>query len=98
MLFCPLLIFFKINFFKKKSFRNSIRVSGSLDPDQAGHFIEPDLGRICLQWLSAADTSRARIFLLVDLQEFFFRFRVGGGGRKKKKKKSSENDQSIIKK
>ena len=22
----------------------------------------------------------ARIFLLVDLQDFFFRFRVGGGG------------------
>ena len=40
--------------------------------------------------------NKARIFLLVDLREFFFRFRVGG--TKKKKKKSSENDQSIIKK
>ena len=27
---------------------------------------------------------KARIFLLVDLREFFFRFRVGGGGTKKK--------------
>ena len=39
---------------------------------------------------------KARIFLLVDLREKIFRFRVGG--TKKKKKKSSENDQSIIKK
>ena len=34
---------------------------------------------------------KARIFLLVDLPEFFFRFRVGG--TKKINKKSSENDQ-----
>ena len=33
----------------------------------------------------------ARFFLLVDLPEFFFRFRVGG--TKKRRKKSSENDQ-----
>ena len=32
-----------------------------------------------------------RFFLLVDLWEFFFRFRVGG--TKKNKQKSSENDQ-----
>ena len=33
---CRLLTFFKINlsFFKKKKFRNSIRVSNGLDPDQ----------------------------------------------------------------
>ena len=35
--------------------------------------------------------AQARIFLLVDLREFFFRFRVGG--TKKKKLKCSENDQ-----
>ena len=34
-------------------------------------------------------TSKARIFLLVDLWEFFFRFRVGG-----MKNKRSENEQS----
>ena len=33
---------------------------------------------------------KARIFLLVDLRDFFFRFRVEGT---KKKKKGSENDQ-----
>ena len=32
--------------------------------------------------------NKARISLLVDLRDFFFRFRVGG-----RKKKSSENDQ-----
>ena len=35
--------FFKINFFKK-SFKNTIRVSNSLDPDQARHVVRPDLG------------------------------------------------------
>ena len=28
---------------------------------------------------------KARFFLLVDLQEFFFRFRVGGTGKKERK-------------
>ena len=36
---------------------------------------------------------KAGIFLLVDIWEFFVRFRVGGGGTKKNKQKSSENDQ-----
>ena len=53
MLFCPPLIFFKINFFEKKSFTNTIRVSNSLDPDQVRHFVGPDLGPNCLQRLSA---------------------------------------------
>ena len=35
---------------------------------------------------------KARIFLLVDLWDFF-RFRVGGGGGYGGRKKSSENDQ-----
>ena len=32
--FCCQLLFFKINFFQKSSFRNTIRVSNGLDPDQ----------------------------------------------------------------
>ena len=32
---------------------NTIRVSNSLDPDQARHFVGPDLGPNCLQRLSA---------------------------------------------
>ena len=33
-------------------------VSNSLDPDQARHFVGPDLGPNCLQMLSADDTFR----------------------------------------
>ena len=42
-------------YFKKKSFRNTIRVSNSLDPDQARRFVGHDLGPNCLQRLSADD-------------------------------------------
>ena len=58
MLFCRLLTFFKINFFKKNSFRNTIWVSNRLDPDQVRHFVGPDPVPICLQRLSADETSR----------------------------------------
>ena len=44
--------FSKSTFFKNY-FRNTIRVSNSLDPDQARHFVGPDLGPKCLQKLSA---------------------------------------------
>ena len=44
--------------FLKNSFRNTIRVSNSLDPDQARRFVGPDLDPNCLQRLSADDTSR----------------------------------------
>ena len=50
--------FFKINFFSNKSFRNTIRLSNCLDPDQAQHFVGPELGPNCLQRLSADDKSR----------------------------------------
>ena len=51
-----LLCCFKINILKKK-IRNTIRVSNSLDPDQAQHFVGPDFGLNCLQRLSADNTS-----------------------------------------
>ena len=35
-------------------------VVNSLDPDQAQHFVGPDLGPSCLQRLSADDTGRQR--------------------------------------
>ena len=56
MLFCCLLIFFKI-IFSKNYFRNTIWVS-SKDPDQARHFVGPDMRPNCLQKLSRADTGR----------------------------------------
>ena len=58
MHFCACFFFlFKI-VFQKKSFRNSIRlrVSNSLDQDQARHFVGPDLGPNCLQKLSAEES------------------------------------------
>ena len=50
---CRLLTFFKISFLKKNSFRNTFRVSNSLDPDQDRHYVGPNLGSNCLQWISA---------------------------------------------
>ena len=45
----------------KKSFRNTIRVSNSLDPDQDRRNVGPDLDPNCLKRLSADDTSRQRV-------------------------------------
>ena len=39
----------KLFFFSEKSFRNTIRMSNSLDPDQAHHFVRSDLGLIWVQ-------------------------------------------------
>ena len=52
-------LFFNQYFFskKKKSFKCTIRVSKSLDPDQDRHFIGPYLGANCLQRLLAGKTS-----------------------------------------
>ena len=49
--------FFQIQFFKKNSIKNSIRVSNSLDPDQDQRSVGPYLGPNCLQRLSADDKS-----------------------------------------
>ena len=51
-LFCHLLIFLKIIFYKK-SLRNTIRVSNGLNPDQDWHSVSSDLGPNHLQRLSA---------------------------------------------
>ena len=50
--------FFKITFFGKLYFRNIIRVSNKLGPDQVLHFARPGLGQNCLQRLTADDTNR----------------------------------------
>ena len=49
-------LFSKLSFTKKKSFRKNITMS--LDPDQDGHSVGPDLGPIHLQRLSADNKSR----------------------------------------
>ena len=38
-----------------------MRVSNCLYPDQAPHFVRPDLDLNCLQKSSAGDTSRQRV-------------------------------------
>ena len=48
--------FSKLTFFKH-SFRNAIRVSNGLDPDQDQRSVGPDLGPNCLQRSSADDKS-----------------------------------------
>ena len=61
--------FFKINILKN-SFGNTIKVSNSLNPDQARHFVGPDLDPNCLQRLSADDTSKQRVrgyFLMLQV-------------------------------
>ena len=55
--FLPSADFFQIQLFRKILSENTIRVSNSLDPDQARRFVGPDLGPNCLQRLSAEDTS-----------------------------------------
>ena len=51
-------VFFSKSAFLKNFFRNSIRVSNILDPDQARHFLWPDLDPNSLQRVSADDRSR----------------------------------------
>ena len=50
--------FFSKSAFTKNSFRNTIRVSNSLDQDQARHFVRRDLGPNCLQRLPPDDTTQ----------------------------------------
>ena len=56
--------FFSKLTFSKITFRNTIGISNSLDPDQDKRNVGPDLGPNCLQRLSADDnlaTSKERV-------------------------------------
>ena len=53
--------FFQNQLFRKNYFRITIRVSSSLDPDQARLNVGPDHGPNCLQRLSADNTCRQRV-------------------------------------
>ena len=55
MIFFPCMLFSKL-IFSIISLRKTIRVSNSLNLDQARHFVVPDLGPNCLQKSSADDT------------------------------------------
>ena len=47
--------------FRKKYFRNTIRVSNNLEPDQARRYVGPDLVPNYVERLSADDTSWQRV-------------------------------------
>ena len=47
-------------------------MSNSLDPDQARHFVWPDLGPNCLQKLSADDTRMQRVKVSPYLLSFAY--------------------------
>ena len=68
MLFCRLLIFSKSSF-SKNSFRITLRLSSSLDPDRARLFVGPDLGPNCLQKFSADDTLEQKVFTVAGTGE-----------------------------
>ena len=50
--------FFQPHIILTNAFRSTSRLSNRLDPDQARPFVGSDLDLICLQRLSADDTSR----------------------------------------
>ena len=55
--------------FSKNSFRNTIRADAkSLDPDQDGHSVGPDLCPNCLQWLSESPKARKELNFRALLQ------------------------------
>ena len=56
--------------FSKNSFRISIRVSNSLDPDQHRRFFSPDLGSNCLQKLTVDNKGRDLIQGLHRLEKY----------------------------
>ena len=53
----------------KNYFRNTVRVSNSLDPDKDRHFLGPDLGPNYLQRLSAEGTRCHRLRYTDDEQK-----------------------------
>ena len=60
-----MLIFFKINFFIN-SFRNTIRVSNSLDPDQELHSVSPDLGQtVCKDYQQTTKIAASNLLVLI---------------------------------
>ena len=68
--------FFAISIFSKYYFWITIRVSTSLDPDQARQFVGPDLDPNCLQRLSADDMGRQRV------KEYATRLSINGYKRR----------------
>ena len=71
--------FFSKPTFLKKIIRNTIRLSNSLDPDQARNFVRPDLGSNCLKRLSSDDTSRQSLPKSVIYIRMWRKLNIEGG-------------------
>ena len=66
-----------------------ITFANSLDPDQDQNPQHRENAQVSMRLYCVtrgANVAKARIFLLVDLREIFFRFRVGGTKKNIKKK------------
>ena len=73
VIFCYVQTFLYL-IFSKKSKRNTISVTNSLNPDQARHFHGPDLGPNCLQGLLAGDkvaTSGGKVQMYLKYCEYY---------------------------
>ena len=66
-----------VDFFQNHLFRKILSVSNTLDPDQARHFVGPNVGPNCLQGLSADD----KIALIMQRIEYFGRMAINSHGR-----------------
>ena len=68
-------------------------------PDQSQHFVGPDLGPNCLQWLSEGDTSKQRVRVSVVLGNvnLLYGRKVDNNGvvRTLKKLRTSKDDYCI---
>ena len=71
MIFCHLLFFFKSTFWKN-SFRNIIRVSNSLDHDQARHFVDNSLCQcyLLITFVNSLDTDQTQQNIRLDLDPY----------------------------
>ena len=73
LLLSPADFFSKLTF-SKKSFRNTIRVSNGLDPDQDQRSVGPDLGPNCLQRFTADEKSCITVSVTLLLMSRDMRF------------------------
>ena len=55
---------------------NNIRLSNSLDPDQARRFVGPDLCQNCLQRLSADDKIRTEKYTCINKYSILWVYRL----------------------
>ena len=67
MLYFVICLFFSKSTFSKNSFRNTIKVSNSLDPDQTQSFVRLDLGRNCLQSYQQMKLASKDLMTVLDM-------------------------------